>query len=465
MSTWLDLAALKPHAGPSQAELEAFARLTSHLEGLGVGLPRWVLWDLWTVGRHRPTKPGAGFKKDRGGLAWEQWLTADWRPILSRRSIDGLGATALLQLAAVTNSWQQGSRGAAGPGAWAWHGGERLLKAALDREEPTRLLGWTVLQEVLGETERPDPFLRAIGSAARDRSERIRLIGSFTKSRSDDVEDGPTGEFDKRFPGPLPEDVGRIDPFELVLAREAPSYFLQRVAENQVGQRFFKVSRPASTVPRVLFRIELQDTVASHRFPEQGLPSASRERVFVPALVESVARRAHPDPARTGPDMELHLAVHTHAPLPGFPSAAVTVGPEILKDWSSRGREPILRWLSEQLPLLGSTTPSALSLVPARSPANEVADRRTGWDRRVKVTVGGAAGVLSIRPPDEGWDLELQVAAEEGTTWRLEQAFLGTFRRAMSESDILAEIADQAFESRRIGVRPAKETPSPIIEL
>ena len=466
MPSWLELAALVPHQGPSKAELKAFEVLVRGLAELHVGLPKWVLWDLATVGRERPTRRGSSFLLDRDGRAWLQWLNGDWRPLFAGRRVDGLGATALLQLASITDSWSPGAGAVAEVDGWSWSGGGRLARAAREREEPVRLLGRSVMAELLEFSERPDPFLGAAGgSSAREQHERIRLIGSFTSSRSDRLQEGATGEFDTRSPGPLPENVGRIDPFEFVLAREVPSYFTQRVAENQVGQRFFKVPRHKNTVPRVQVRIELRDTLESHRFPEKGLPPASRERLLVAALVAGLARRTHPTETSGAPEMELHLAIHTHSPLPAFPNASVGVGPELLRAWSVQGRGPVVQWLSEQLPLFASSTPTRRSQPSAPSAGASQAGQGPFWDRRVCVIVGGGLAALATSPPTGSWDLELQVEAAGAEAWRLRERILGPVRGARSEEEILADVQELTLGTQALAARQPPESLAPIIDL
>ena len=462
MGAWLELAGLRPLDDPSGAEVAAFERLADELEGLGVALPRWVLWDLANVDRG-PSGAGARFDSTADGRAWRGWLLRVWRPLFSSSGARGLGPLGLLPVASVVKAWS--SDGAASPKespGWDWRGGSLLLDAARAERDPRRFLGATVMREALGLSAMADPFIHPRGERL-SREARVRLLGSFTTAGSDGIQRGPSGEFDRRLPGPLPDSAARIDPFDLMLARNVPDLFLQRVAESAVGQRYFKVPRPSNSVPRVLLAITVVDSVDANRFDELTGPPSSRSKLLGVRLAVAASAIAFPEGRGRRPAVDLQLRFRFEPALPGLPVESTRIPPAVQRDWSRGGLEGPIDWLTSRLSAFGSRTPVPRARRLPSVGVGHGEDDPLGWDRQVSIRIGLGGGSAASLPSEGRWDLLLDLAERVGGGWSVARPGLGVVAHHTGVDDLVAWLERSIFDSPDAGAEDGGE--SPVVEL
>jgi hypothetical protein len=125
----------------------------------------------------------------------------------------------------------------------------------------------------------------------------------------------------------------------------------------------------------------------------------------------------------------------------------------------------VVQWLSEQLPLFASSTPTRRSQPLAPTVGASQAGQGPFWDRRVCVIVGGGLAALATSPPTGSWDLELQVETAGAEAWRLRERILGPVRGARSEEEILADVQELALGTQGLAARQPPDSLAPIIDL
>lgn len=465
MGEWLELTGLRPLDDPPGEELEAFERSAVELEEAGVALPRWILWDLGRVASAGATRAGSRFEETRNGRAWREWLRRTWRPLFAASGVPGLGPLGLLQVATVISAWRDEGHAEVRDGGWDWAGAEDLLDAARRGVDPRRFLGATSFYRCTGATPLADPFLQAdLPNRGRTRGP-ARLQGSFSTARSDSIQHGPSGSFHRRLPGPIPDNAARIDPFDLMLARDVPELFLLRVAERAIGQRYFKVPRLSDSVPRVLLSITVVDSVDAHRFDAHSGSVSSREKLVGVELARAVAGVAFPKARDSRGAVDLQLRFQFEPALRGFPKEAVRVPAAVQRSWVHADSRGVVDWLTERLPAFGSRAPVRIG---RRSPHG--AELRgehdlVGWDRQISVRIGGRGGGFVSFPTEGRWDLALEVGARVEGGWIVSRPGVGAVGQWVEAEDLVEALVQMMFMPRGGGGDGGGDATVPVVEL
>lgn len=318
------------------------------------------------------------------------------------------------------------------------------------------------MSEAAGWTSMADPFLE-LSDAESIREERVRLLGSFTTAGSDGIRRGPSGEFDRRLPGPLPGSAARIDPFDLMLAKDVPDLFMQRVAESAVGQRYFKVSRPSRTVPRVLLDVTVVDSVDANRFEEAHLPPSSRAKLLGVRLAARACAMAFPDVRSRRPAVDLHLDFRFEPALRGLPVERVRILAADQCVLSRGSLQGTVDWLTERLPGFASRAP-----VPGRRRlplpgVRRADDDALGWDRRVSIRVGRGGGPVASIPDEGRWDLLLELVERLEGGWNVCRPGHGVVEHHADVHGLVDRMERAIFDARPTGASDSGE--SPVVEL
>lgn len=133
-----------------------------------------------------------------------------------------------------------------------------------------------------------DPFVRPLLQLATPDQCVQRLVGRPGKSRSHKMVRSERGAFDRREPGGLPDEIGRLAPHELALLQGSGSaenegqvdpwrlWFVVKDSEGALMQRWSKHPERAKMVPHVRLIVEVENEISLHRqLKHRGFPVLS----------------------------------------------------------------------------------------------------------------------------------------------------------------------------------------------